>query len=74
MKVATHDTENYIILNEIKSSNPDKNDMLLINAADGSFSFAHGVVENENGMSWDNKVKFQDEVQNLPNKRSHRKK
>lgn len=74
MKVATHDTENYIILNEIKSSNPDKNDMLLINAADGSLSFAHGVVENENGMSWDNKVKFQDEVQNLTRKRKYRKK
>lgn len=73
MKVTKHDEDNYIVLKKIIAANSDKNDMLLVKTDDGSLSFAHGVVENENGVTWDNKVDFQEEVENLQREQRHRK-
>lgn len=73
MKVTKHDEDNYIVLNEIKTSDSDKNDMLLVKTDDGSLLFAHGVVENEKGVTWDNKVNFQEEVLNLQREQRRKK-
>ena len=73
MKVTKHDEDNYIVLNVIKTADSDKNDMLLVKTDDGSFSFAHGVVENEKGVTWDNKVNFQEEVLNLQREQRRKK-
>lgn len=73
MKVTKEDKEKYIVLNEIKSDD-DRNDLLLVNAETGEMSFAHGVVENKNGMSYDRMVGFQDEMEKEVIQRERRKK
>lgn len=73
MKVTKDNKENYIVLNEIKSDD-DRNNLLLVNAETGKMSFAHGVVENKNGMTYDRMVGFQDEMEKEVIQRERRKK